>query len=256
MTRTKSIATIICLALAAAAAGCGKQAVALKKGNAQSEVAQCLNLSAKGKHEDAIQCFEIFKSRYPQTAEGQEAELLIGDSHFARKDYLLAAESYEAFLRLYPSHPRGDYAMYRIGVCYYKEAPKAIDRDQENLDLAIDKLRMMLRRYPQSDYREPAIRTLQVALKRVARRHFYVGRFYYRTGEYTASIPRFSEIAENFPDSGLADRSLYLMVSANLKLKQLEGARDAFSKLSTRYPASQYTKKAEHMMLSATKKSS
>lgn len=236
--------------------GCAENKLSIGKGNPKDEIGQCLQLSSKGKHEGAIQCFEMFKARYPQSVEGQEAELLIGDSYFARKEYLLAAESYGAFLRLYPSHPKADYAYYRIGVSYFKENPKAIDRDQTYLTTAIDHLRTVIRRYPNSQYRELAARTLHVALKRIAKRHYYIGRFYYRTGEYIAAVPRFQEVAENYSDSGLADKSLYLMINANLELKRFESAREAYGLLSTRYPKSPYTKRAEKKLLSAAKHAS
>lgn len=235
-------------------AGCGKETVSIGKGDPTGEIKQCLALSSKGKHEDAIQCFEMFKARYPQTAEGQEAELLIGDANFAKKDYLVAAEAYAAFLRLYPSHPKADYANYKIGVCYYKESPKAIDRDQQYLENAIEHLRTVLQRYPHSEYRKATAATLHVVLRRIARRQYYIGRFYFRTGEYIASIPRFAEVAENYPDSGLADKAFYMVVRGNLKLGRFEAAREAFTLMASKYPNSPYTKSAEKKMLSASKK--
>lgn len=232
---------------------CAKEFVSIGKGEPDKEYRSCLELTKKGKYEESIQCMEMFKARYPQTAEGKEALLRIGDAQFHKKDYLIAAESYMAFIRLYPTHPKNDYARYRAGVCYFKESPKAIDRDQEYLSEAIEQLRFVLRRYPNSEYTGLSSATLRVALQRIAKRNFYVGRFYYRTGEYIAAIPRFQEVAENFPDSGLADKSLYLVVDANLHLKQFEAAKEAFSKLSAKFPDSKYVKKAEKKMLSAIK---
>jgi len=44
------------------------------------------------------------------------------------------------------------------------------------------------------------------------------------------------------------------MVDANLGLKDFEAAREAFGKLSARYPDSKYTKRAENKMLRAVEK--
>lgn len=239
--------------LPALLAGCAKEIVPVGKGDPAGEFRACLNLSAKGKYEDAIQCMEMFKARYPKTPEGIEALLKIGDAQFAKKEYLLAAESYQAFIRLYPTHSKVDYAYYRTGVSYFKESPKAIDRDQEYLANAIDNLKIVVLQYPHSDYFVPSEATLNVALKRIARRHFYIGRFYYKTGEYIACIPRFREVAEIFPDSGLADLSLYYVVEANLKLGQIENAKDAYSELVMRYPRSKYVDRTERHLLRAAK---
>ncbi len=248
-----SFAILGVLALALSTS-CGKEDLQIGKGDPDNEIKQCLRLSSKGKHEDAIQCLEMYKARYPKSRYGQEAELLIGDSYFARKDYLLAAESYAAFIRLYPTHSKAGYAHYRIGLCYFKESPKAIDRDQEYLDEAIVHLRAVVRRYPNSKYRKAAVQTLREARTRVARRQYYIGNFYFRTGEYISCIPRVMEVAERYPDSGLAAKSLYMVVRANLGLSRFAAARAAFSELSVRYPDNQYTKKAERKMLSAVKK--
>lgn len=253
--KLRSIAIFLCItALTTLLTACGKEKLSIGDGKPDEEIKQCLRLTAKGKHEDAIQCLEMFKARYPESRYGQEAELLIGDAYFSRKDYLLAAESYGAFIRLYPTNPKVDYAHYRVGLCYFKESPKAIDRDQEYLDEAIVHLRAVIRRYPGSQYRNPALATLKEARTRVARRHFYIGRFYYRTGEYIAAIPRFMEVAEKYQDSGLADKALFMAVEASLKLDRFDSARNIFSALSISYPNSKYTKRAEKKMLHNAKK--
>lgn len=234
--------------------GCARDKISIGKGDVEGEFKECMRLSSKGKFEDSIQCFEMYKTRYPQTIQGQEAELMIGDVQFAKKEYLLAAESYSAFIKLYPTHPKIDYAYYRTGVAYFKESPKAIDRDQEYLDDAIENLRTVLRRYPNSAYSELSRATLHVALNRIAKRNFYIGRFYYRTGEYIAAIPRFKEVATNSPDSGIADLALYRVIESNLKLKQFEDAKLIFGELSTKFPNSKYTKRAENKLLRAAKK--
>lgn len=249
----KSGPSIIALLAFAFLCGCAKDHISIGSGDPNEEYQSCLKLASGGNHEEAIQCMEMYKARYPQTAEGKEAMLKIGDVQFQKKDYLLAAESYLAFIRLYPTHPRCDYAHYRAGVSYYKESPKAIDRDQGYLDDAIEHLRTVLVRYPRSEYAELSYATLNLALKRIARRQFYIGRFYYRTGEYIAAIPRFKELAEKYPDSGLADRALAMVVDASIKLKKLGDAKDAFGKLVTSYPNSGYTKKAERKLLRAAK---
>ncbi len=223
-------------------------------GKPDKEINQCIRLASKGKYEDSIQCLEMFKTRYPKTKWGQEAELMIGDAYFAKKEYLLAAESYNAFIRLHPLNSRGDYAHFRMGLSYFKEAPKAIDRDQNYLDDAIKHLRIVIRRYPRSTYRNLARSTLKKARSRLARHNYYVGHYYYRTGQYISCIPRFAFVAERYPDSGLADKSLYFIVKASIKLERLEEAKEAYSILTLAFPKSEYVKRAERKLLSAAKK--
>ncbi|MBT3181154.1 MAG: outer membrane protein assembly factor BamD [Deltaproteobacteria bacterium] len=228
---------------------CGKSMPSIGGGDPTKEFGECMKLSEKGKFEDTVQCLEMFKARYPQTKLGQEAELRIGDAYFAKKEYLLAAEAYLAYLRLHPRSRKADYAHFRIGEAYFRESPKAIDRDQEYLESAIDHLAIVIRRYPNSPYAGLAKTAWQKARKRVARRTFYIGRFYYRTGEYKSCIPRFLEVASRYPDSGLADKSLFKALEAALELKKIEKAKEAYGMLLSDYPDSKYTKSAEKKLL-------
>ena len=234
-------------------AGCAKQTVSIGHGAPEQEIDKCSKLMKEKSFEEAVQCLEMFKAKFANTPMAQEAELKIGDAYYAKKDYLMAAESYNAFIRLYPTHPKIDYAHYRMGAAYLKESPKAIDRDQEYLEKAIDHLAFVVKRYPNSPYFDLAAKDLFEALRRIARRNFYIGRFYFRTGEYIACLPRFEEIAQNYPTSGLIDRSLYMVTVANLRLGRLDDARNSYSKLSVAFPNSKWAKKAEKKMRHAAK---
>jgi outer membrane protein assembly factor BamD len=157
-------------------------------------------------------------------------------------------------IKLHPLSSRADYAHYRIGLAYFKESPKAIDRDQNYLDETIKHLRVVIRRYPRSPYMSLARKTLKAARRRLAEHNFYVGRLYYRTGQYISCIPRFVLVAERYPDSGLADKALYTVVKASIKLDRLEEAKEAYSILTLSYPKSKYVAKAERKLLRAAKK--
>ena len=67
--------------------------------------------------------FDILKEiqiRYPYTKYAALAELRSGDVYFKKKEYTLAAEEYENFITNHPGHKELDYAMYRLGLSYYK----------------------------------------------------------------------------------------------------------------------------------------
>lgn len=233
--------------------GCAKHDIVIGNQGPDVEIKKCIHLSQKKDYEDAIQCLEMFKARYPQSHQGIEAELMIGDTYFDQKEYLLAAESYAAFIKLHPLHPKIDYAYYRRGVSLFKESPKAIDRDQQYIDEAIRNLEVVIRSFPNSTYRPLALKYYREARMKVAKRHMYIGRFYFRTKEYKASIPRLITVATQYEETGLAPKALYMITLANLKLKQMDDARDSYSMLATKYPDDKYTKRAERKMESAIK---
>lgn len=229
--------------------GCAKERFSIGRGAPAQEIEQCITLSEKKRFEDAIQCLEIFKSRFAGSAEAQEAELKIADNYYGRKEYLLAAETYGAFLKLYPLHPKADYAHYRIGLAYFMESPKSIDRDQGYLDDALASFDTVLSRYPQGSYAEAAKHQRTVVRGRIGRRHFYIGNFYYRTGEYKAAIPRLLEVLVNYPEVGQLEEIAYKTVAANTRLGRVEDAKAVYTKMVEAFPTSAWTKRAERRLL-------
>lgn len=221
----------------------------------EEELARCVRLSEKKKYEEAIGCLEILKSRFPRSRAGQDAELKIGDAYYQQKEYLLAAETYVAFIRLYPRGQNVDYAHYRAGAAYFRASPKAIDRDQEYLDDAITHLKTVVHHHPQSAYRNLSVRFLKDAERRVAKRNFYVGKFYSKTGEYLAALPRLRVVTENDGGLGLAPKASYMMIHANLELGHIDAAKEVYGKLSLEFPESKWTEKAKKRLLHAAKKS-
>jgi outer membrane protein assembly factor BamD len=78
---------------------------------------------------------------------------------------------------------------------------------------------------------------------RIAKRHFYIGRFYHKTGEYKAAIPRFQEILTNYTGLGLDEKSLYLMGESYERIKEKERALEILSVFEQHFPESRYRKK-------------
>lgn len=213
--------------------------------DADAELNYCMQLSAKKKYEEAVECLEIYKSRHRADNRVADADLLIADSYFRRKEYLLAAETYKQFLEHYPMHPKADYAYYKTGLAYLEDTPKAIDRDQQYLDVAAQNFSVVPKYFPGSPYARLAEQKYAEARNKQARRHFYVAHFYYKYGEYKASIPRFVTIIDEYHGLGLDEKSFYYLTQACVKTKEIEKARQVVSAFEQRYPQSPWLKKAK-----------
>lgn len=222
---------------------------------ADQELNRCLKLASKKKYKESVDCLEVFKSRYPAGNQAAEADLLIGDNYFRQKEYLLAAETYQEFLRAYPSHPKADYAYYKSAQAYLKETPKSIDRDQEHLEAAVQNFEM-LRHLSNSPYQKLAEEEYRAAKLKQARVHFYVGRFYYKYGEYLAAIPRFAAILNEYAGLGLDEQSFYYLIDASAKTNQNEQAQKALDAFERHYPKSRWLKKARSSVKASSQTSS
>ena len=204
-----------------ALAGCAKRPYLSGVKEAEAGYAECHRYTEKKKFTKANECLELFRSRFRASPLAAEAELEVADNYFRQKDYLVAAEAYQSFAKVHPAHDKIDYVYYRAGLCYLKEAPKAIDRDQHDLGDALHYLELA-KGFPKSSYSGVIQEKYMEARTRIARRHFYIGRFYYRREEYLAAIPRFEEVVTHYTELGLDERSLYYLGRSYLGLSQKE----------------------------------
>lgn len=222
--------------------GCGHKPYLSNSKDAQTAYQECHKFSEGKDYEKANECFEVLKSRFPSSDYAYSADIEVGDNLFNKGDYLVAAETYIAFTKLHPTHEKVGYAYYKIGLCYLRENPKPIDRDQKYLETAIQYFELALSRVP-SDLKESVQQRWAEARLRIARRHFYIGRFYYRTGEYLAAIPRFQEIVTNYTGLGLDEKALYLMGDSYVRVGQKERALEILSVFEQHFPQSSYRRK-------------
>ncbi|MBU4484556.1 outer membrane protein assembly factor BamD [bacterium] len=236
------------------ASGCAKKEITIGRENPDEEIKKCIKLSEKKKYEEAVQCLEMFKSRFPKSPQGKEAELRIGDNYYKKKDHLLAADAYQAFVQLHPYHSKTDYAYYKMGMCYLKETPKSIDRDQGYLNDAVTSFQYLVINFPDSPYQELGKEKLSLAHTKIARRNYYIGRFYYRTDEYKAAIPRFEEVINNYSDTNVIHNSYYKIIFSYLKLSDLENAKKHYAEMLNNFPDHKLTKKAYKKILSQQKR--
>lgn len=227
--------------------GCAKAPFLAHSKNAQDAYEECHRHGEKKDYEDSIKCFEIMKSRYPGSVQSAEAELEIADNYYRKKDYLVAAESYKAFITFHPIHDRTPYAYYQTGMCYLKASPKQIDRDQKYLDDSLHHFDATTQ-FIDSDVHDSAKEKAREVRKKIASRHYYVGKFYYRTKEYRAAIPRFNEIVTHYTDLGFDEASLYFMGEAYRHLAEKDKALEILGVMEQHFPQGHYRKKlASHL---------
>ena len=235
----KKILFLVCLSLFFA---CAKKPYLSNAKTSDDAYEECHALAEKKDYDASNECFELLKSRFSGSRAASEADLDMGDNYFHKKDFLLAAEAYLAFAKLHPAHDKIDYAHYRIGLSYLRESPKANGRDQEYLDDAIHYLELAMS-HEGNPYAAVAKEKWTEARTRIAKRHFYVGRFYYRTGEYLSAIPRFQEIVTHYTGYGLDEQSLYLLGDSYLRISEKDKALDILSVFDQHFPQSKYQKR-------------
>ena len=103
----------------------------------------------------------------------------------------------ERYLEFYPADVDAPYAQFLIALSYYDQIVD-IGRDQTNAFEALQEMRDIIERYPDSEYAKSAQLKFELALDHLAGKEMEIGRYYLSRGFYTAAINRFRVVVEDY----------------------------------------------------------
>ena len=195
----------------------------------------------------AREYFRRLVDNYPQSRLRADAKLGIGDSYLGEgriESYILGANEFREFLQFYPSSPRADYAVYRLGYAQSKQMLKA-ERDQTATHDALRELQRFLDSYPDSKYRPEVEALYREARNRLSESEFRKGLLYYRIRNPIGAVGRFTELLKADPQYAKRDEVYYYLAESLVKLNLVPEALPYFDKLLQEFPKSEYRKKAE-----------
>jgi outer membrane protein assembly factor BamD len=170
-------------------------------------------------YKDALKNFEKLRDWYPFSKHIVLAELRIADSHYYLESYEEAIFAYEQFIELHPSNEAVPYVIYQIGRCYF-DRMDTIDRDQTNVQKALEQFQRLQEQYPDTTYAEKATDHINACLKSLVRNEFYIGMFYYKSKHYRAAMHRFKAVVTQYPDVGVHRKALMYIALCEEKLAQ------------------------------------
>lgn len=181
----------------------------------------------------------------PNSAGGREALLLVADSYYddgGIENYVRAESRYRDFLNRFPTSDKAPYAQFQIANSLAERAAPP-DRDQTPTRKALAAYQDLVRLYPTSPYAQKAHDKMEKVQNTLAQHEWKVGHFYYRFRLYTAAVERFEYLVHHYPEYPQADKVLFYLGNAQLKIKHPDEARQAFDQLRKDYPKSQYVAK-------------
>jgi outer membrane assembly lipoprotein YfiO len=198
----------------------------------------------------AREYFRRLVDSYPQSRLRADAKLAIGDTYLGEgriESYILGANEFREFLQFFPSSPRADYAVYRLGYAQSKQMLKA-ERDQTATHDAIRELKRFLDGFPDSKYRPEVEKLYRDARDRLAESEFNKGLLYYRIRNPIGAVNRFTELLKNDPEFAKRDKVYYYLAEALVKMNLVPEAMPYYDKLLKEFPKSEYRKKTEKRM--------
>lgn len=204
---------------------------------------------ASGSYDRAIKGFEKVEGRAAGTLIAQQAQLDIAWAQYKMGERAQAISALDRFIKLNPSSPAMDYALYMKGVVNFNEdlglfgrlaGQDVAERDQQASRDALLAFRQVVEQFPESRYAEDAAIRVDFITNTLAAYEVHVARYYFNRGAYVAAANRAQNAAREFAHAPAVEEALYLMARSYDKLG-LENLRDDAQRVLERsFPDSRF----------------
>lgn len=208
-----------------------------------------------GNHVEAVKLFEHVRTKYPFSKFAALSELRLADVKFDQGRWPEAASAYQDFVKSHPSHENADYAAFRVGVSYWKDAPTDFvlfppshEKDQQAVRDAADALASFVEKYPSSKHLDEGKKLLAQARDRLAEHEWYVAGFYAKRDHWSAVAQRLETLLKKYPGSRREVEALLMLAEAYQKLDDTYRAQQALQQLIVKHPESPRRAEAERLL--------
>ena len=198
------------------------------------------NLNA-GRLAEASKKFAAVDRQHPYSEFARKSMVMGAFASYRQGNYEEAIGSAKRYLTLYPSTEDADYAMYIIGLSYFRQI-RDVTQDQKESRQTVQTMQELVTRWPDSEYVEDAKAKIRFANDQLAGKEMQIGRYYLERREYLAAIKRFRSVVENYSNTRHIEEALARLVEAYYAVGLTDEAQTAAAVLGQNYPDSQWYK--------------
>lgn len=232
-------------------AGCGSTP---SKDEAPETTAERLYKEARddmesGSYDRAIKSLERVESLAAGSLLAQQALLDTAYLNWRSGERAAALTAVDRFIKLNPSSPALDYALYLRGVINFIDdlglfgtrfGQRVSERDQQAAREAYQSFKQLTDQFPRSRYAPDARLRMNHIVNSLADYEVHVARYYFRRGAYVAAAARAQAAVAEYAQSPAAEEALYIMVESYDKLDLPVLRDDASRVLRTNFPNSAF----------------
>ena len=225
---------LLVAALAVALAGCSSTP---KEDPNSTQAVERLYADAKddmnnGGWEAAIKKMERVEGRAAGTLLAQQATLDLAYAYHRTNEKAQALSTLDRFIKLNPSSPALDYALYLRGIVNFNDnlgilgtlaRQELSERDQQASRDAYQSFKQLIDQFPQSRYASDARLRMDYIVNALAEYEVHVARYYFRRGAFVAAANRAQQAVQEFQQAPANEEALYIMAASygRLGLDQL-----------------------------------
>jgi outer membrane protein assembly factor BamD len=223
---------ILAISAGIALAGCGDNA-SVERGNVNYENFTAQQIFERGEYDLAqnnpqlaATSFAEVERLYPYSDLAKRAVIMQAFAHHRARNYEESRSAAQRYIDFYPADEDAAYAQYLLALSYYDQIDE-VGRDQGLTFQALQALRGVIERYPDSEYANSSILKFDLAFDHLAAKEMEIGRYYLKRDHFPAAINRFRVVVEDFETTSHTAEALHRLVEAYLSLGLIDEARTA-----------------------------
>ncbi len=202
-----------------------------------------------GSYEKAITLLEKLEGRAAGTPLAQQAQLDKAYAHYKSGEMAQAVATLDRFVKLHPSSPALDYALYLKGIVNFNDdlglmssitRQDLAERDQKAAKESFESFKELLARFPDSRYSADARLRMAYIVNSLASYEVHVARYYFGRGAYVAAINRAQVAVSDYQGVPAIEEALYIIVKSYDALGMTEMRDDARRVMEKNYPGTAF----------------
>ena len=202
-----------------------------------------------GSYDNAVRKLERVEGLAAGSLLAQQALLDMAYLNWRRGERAQALSTVDRFIKLNPSSPALDYALYLRGLINFNDSlgllgslggQQLSERDQAASRDAYQAFKQLVDQFPESRYTPDAIQRMAYILNSLSEYEVHVARYYFRRGAYVAAANRAQHAVTEFPQAPSSEEALHIMMQSYDKLELKTLRDDAERVLRQNFPDSAF----------------
>lgn len=202
---------------------------------------------SQGNPKEAARFFGEVERLYPYSEWAKRGLIMQAFSYHKEGEYEDARGAAQRFLDFYPADEDAAYAQYLLALSYYDQIDE-IGRDQGLTFQALQALRVVIERYPNTEYARSSILKFDLAFDHLAAKEMEIGRYYLKQNHFASAANRFRVVVENFQTTSHVAEALHRLVESYLSLGLVDEAQTAGAILGHNFQSSEWYEESHKLL--------
>lgn len=244
------VTLVASISLAALLAACASQAEKDAASPVEKLYADAMEDVEAANYDRAIKSLDRIEGKAAGSILAQQAQLELAYLYWKTADKVQALATVDRFIKLHPSSPALDYALYLRGIINFNDdlgwlgsltGQDLSERDQAAARESYQSFKQLSEQFPDSKYTADARIRMDFTVNMLSQYEVHVASYYMRRQAFVAAANRAKESVLEFPQTASTPEALSIMVAAYDKLGLTLLRDDAQRVLDKNFPTSAYT---------------